>query len=184
MNGGLPNGCAISGCVAIFFHQQYDHRNLTPCIWRQNPALKGTGSTWIGSSQWYCLWFRPPKQPPFGFIKPVVNIGLNYQTQLVSRISEPSTAVSGDRITPFILAIYIGNLEGNNPQPDLERRRKRSPWDYEPLNLQVLGAHPPSRATLPFFLASLLSGFSSVFFKENLPTLIGVLSHFLLPFIP
>ena len=32
----------------------------------------------------YCWWFRNPKQPPFGCIKPVANNGINYQPQLVN----------------------------------------------------------------------------------------------------
>ena len=38
-----------------------------------------------------CWWVRNPKQPPGMVLKPVVNNGINYQPQLVSRISEPST---------------------------------------------------------------------------------------------
>ena len=46
-----------------------------------------------------CWWFRNPKQPPFGCVKPIVKNGINYQPQLVSMISEPSTVLKKCKVS-------------------------------------------------------------------------------------
>ena len=79
-------------------------------IWRETPRPGSgkNGHRMVGS--WYCWWFRNPKQPPFG-CKKLVNNGMNYQPQLISRISSINSRKGWlwAELCLILLGVFYGN---------------------------------------------------------------------------
>ena len=67
--------------------------HISPKSFRLQMVVNGISAPWpwFSGQNLNTVVGRNPKQPPGMVLKPVVNNGINYQPQLVSRISEPST---------------------------------------------------------------------------------------------